>query len=124
MTRTADDVMKMIKALSPRSDHELSPSDTMLLFNRIAELEAIVEKLPRYEDTGEPFVPGFDVAYVVFANGVGLVYSAYEETGGEPDEHEWTWYSYASDGGRYLAAQGEAYSTLEAANAARQSTQP
>ena len=35
----------------------------------VAELQAIVGKLPKYTDTGQPFVPGVDDCWVTTENG-------------------------------------------------------
>ncbi len=41
------------------------------LRNQLAALQAIVDKLPSYADTGESFVPGFDACWVIILAGSG-----------------------------------------------------
>lgn len=41
------------------------------LRNQNAKLQAIVDKLPKYEDTGEAFVPGVDDCWVASPSGAG-----------------------------------------------------
>ncbi len=39
--------------------------------NQIARLQAIVDKLPKYTDTGESFVPGVDPCWAIVTGGDG-----------------------------------------------------
>ena len=42
----------------------LSHANTVRLESELAEARAIIDKLPKYEDTGATFVPGVDEAWV------------------------------------------------------------
>ena len=93
---------------------------------RVGELEAVVEKLPKYADTGESFVPGVDDAFVVHERGsvndkefnhwpprVAPICAAGFWDG------EWRWIIHA----RYVPYASPAYSTPEAAEQARKESQ-
>ena len=80
---------------------------------RIAELEAIVDKLPKYADTGERFIPGHDDAYVVEGDLVSDVLAGtFDLVLG------WGWTITVNGHGVY----GPAYSTPEAAEAANEAS--
>jgi len=72
------------------------------LLDRLAKAEATIAKLPKYADTGKPFVPGRDKAWVVIDDEAHQVREAYWKDG------RWTYF----DG---LDEAWEAYSEQEAA---------
>ena len=87
--------------------------------DELARLQAVVDKLPKYEDTGELFVPGYDDAYVV-ANETfddKLIY--FVLAAGVVEPKGWAWVI----NGRGCSVYGPAYSTHEAAEKAKGDSQ-
>jgi len=80
-----------------------------------AELQAIVEKLPKYADTGKPFVPGRDEAWIVTIDGIVSKVRGVMPYG--HDDFKWEF----NRKGDWVT--GPAYSTQAAAEAAKEATE-
>ncbi|HUU94238.1 MAG TPA: hypothetical protein VM487_00745 [Phycisphaerae bacterium] len=83
-----------------------------------AELQAIVEKLPKYADTGKPFVPGRDEAWIAVGRTVFRV-----AHGRVFDPGGWAYSASRSPRAKSYVMSRVVYSTQAAAEAAKEATE-
>ena len=110
----ARDVLRKATPMYEKEARELYDMkiDRDRLAARVRELEEVFDKLPKYKDTGEPFIPGVDVVYVAGTD--GKVYMT-----NEADHDDEGWYvMYTEEGMPTLMTTRDFYSTREAAASA------
>ena len=109
MQAMSDDKLRRLRQCW-REGETFTPRVVGDLLDEIDRLRATVAKLPVYADTGEPFVPGRDEAWVIPLRDAIIVHPVW--TLASDDDGEW----------RYMAAStvyyGPAYSARAAARAA------
>ena len=100
------------------SERTCTAETLQALAKNIAELQAIVDKLPKYADTGKPFVPGRDEAWIAVGRTVFRV-----AHGRVFDPGGWAYSASRSPRAKSYVMTRVVYSTQAAAEAAKEATE-